>query len=160
MGAAEARTLSPLRWAELRHACRRLLYRSILTLSAVEDPDRRFRRGPRSWPFPQPVIRAAELDHEERLRKSRGEGSERACRFQPTPEDIDRYLDVLQWLNHLKDEPEGERTTGILTARAHDVPLWRLAQRFRCSEKTVQRREAAAIDTLTRRFWRDIDRMA
>jgi hypothetical protein len=51
-------------------------------------------------------------------------------------------LPCLSWLTWLKRE-DGEREAKVITARAIDVPVWRLAQRYNCCAETIRRWHAA-----------------
>jgi len=81
----------------------------------------------------------------------------RAKRFQPSPADIGRYLDVLGWLTWLNARgPEGERGVKIIVARAFGTPIWRLSQRFARSDDTIRRWEAWGISVITVYFAAEI----
>jgi hypothetical protein len=158
-GAPDAPALSAERVKELKAACTQLIKRSILTLSAVPDNERRFQRGP-GCSLPEAAPEQVEIDFEELLRVSRGETSRKAYYFRPTPQDLSRYLEVLAWLNWLWRQAGAAQEVKLLFARAHGVPWWKLSQRFGKSEDTLKRWAGAAIEALTARYWRDIDRLS
>jgi hypothetical protein len=159
----EAARIPAERWKELRERCAVLVRRAILTLAAVPDPDRKFRRRSPASSLPRPIYTQEEIqaqfDHAARLAASRGEMSTRAARFSPTPRDLDRYLEVWQWIVWLLQQRNGDRDVRILIARAHGAQWWRLGQRYHRGEDAIRRWEKAAIAAITEKFWRDIDRL-
>lgn len=142
--------LKPERAAELSHRCAELVRRSVLTLAAVSDPDRRFQSPPKSC-LP-PSVRE--------VNEAYGWDPPKVRRFQPTARDVDRYLTVLHWLGQLSAEPGGERDVKLLVARAYGTPWWKLAERFRRSEATLKRWQSGAIARLMARHWREVDLLA
>lgn len=137
--------------SDLKAACVNLVERSVLTLAAMPDPDARFRRGP-GCSLPEAAVALADLDHEARLGlKPRDRG------FRPSPRDVDRYLEVLGWLGWLARD--SGREVKVIVLHAFAMPAWRIAQRFRCSERTVQRWRDGGYERLVQRWWRDIDRL-
>lgn len=132
----------------MRQAAEALVRRAILTLAAVPDREHGWLNTVRSS-MPEPVREAVE---------SFGWQAAKA-RFQPTPTDLDRYLDVLGWLSWLGRQNDGKRNVQIITARAFGAPLWKLAQRFGKSDETIRRWEAAAFDDIAREFRREIEAM-
>ncbi|HWJ71883.1 MAG TPA: DUF6362 family protein [Kaistia sp.] len=134
----------------LRRAVAVLLKRAILTLAAQPDREHGWLNSQRSS-MPEPVREAVE---------SFGWQAARAARFTPSPVDIDRYLDVLDWLSWLGRQNDGKRNVQIITARAFGAPLWKLGQRFGKSEETVRRWENDALDDVARAFTMQIMSMA
>ncbi len=66
-------------------------------------------------------------------------------RFPPAPKEIDRMLEVMQWMQWLEVE---ERK--LLWMRA-DRYSWReIAKRFACVERTAQRHWVSAMEVLIR----------
>lgn len=83
----------------------------------------------------------------------------RASRFKPTALDIDRCLPVLEWMAWLGYRNDGQKEANIITAWAYGVPLWRLAQRFGCSDDTVRRWLNGAVAAIAMKFRDEIVRM-
>lgn len=135
---------------ELRCAAANLLRRAILTLAVASDPDRRWQTGPRCA-MPDTLREAVE---------SYGYQAPRAARFQPTPRDFSRYMEVLEWLAWLRRQHGGEREARILIARAFGTPRWRLGQRFGKSDETLRLWEAAAVSKITLQFQEQIGRLS
>jgi hypothetical protein len=132
----------------LRKACSELLRRSILTLAALPDREKAWLSSPRSS-MPDYVQEASAYASE----------APRVRRFQPSPEDIGRYLDVLAWLSWLGRQNDGARDVKIITARTFGTPMWKLAERFGRSDETIRRWEIAAIDRVAHQFREEILRM-
>ncbi len=92
------------------------------------------RVGPRgirsSWPD---IVREAAAEFA--LAVQRG-GRYRDMEAQPIPpsaKEIDRMDEALAWLGYL--DPRGRK---VVWARVNGAPWWRIAQRYRKSERTVQ----------------------
>lgn len=93
-----------------------LLYRAILTLHAVPDPDLRyFVDAASSWPeYPRRYLDAYNPDEEI------------AIDWQPTPHDVTVYLGVLTWARELT-----KRQWNIMVLRARDYSLSLIADMLR-----------------------------
>lgn len=114
---------------------RELLRRAILTLAAVPDPDLRYRLGPTSaWP-----------DFVRQARDAYGSAPPRV-RFNPTPADHSRYLDVLAWLRWYERE-YGPETIRLFAAWVFGASMWQL--QMRC---TTNRRVPATPATVRARM--------
>jgi hypothetical protein len=149
-GASLSTARQPPDLRELRRAAAELIRRAVLTLAVTADPDRRWQGGPRCA-MPEPLREAVE---------SYGYQAPRAARFQPTPRDFDRYLQVLGWLSWLRRQPDGERETRLLLARAFGTPRWRLGQRFGKSDETLRLWENAAVAKIVLEFCEEIERLS
>ncbi len=134
---------------ELRRFCAELLRRSVLTLAALPDRDRRHLDAAWRSSLPEPVREASAYGYE----------AARAARFKPSPKDISRFLEVLAWLTWLEGQHDGRRDVKIIVARAFGCPWWKLAQRFGRSDETLRRWQAGAVAAIAQRFWREVDRM-
>lgn len=138
------------RFVELRAACAVLIERSLKTLRAVPDPHARFLAGPHCC-LPEPI---------RDMRDAYGYEEARRPKFQPSPKDISRYLEVLTTLlPYLETLPDGRRLLRVVLARAHGAPYWKIGQRLGgCSDSNVRRLWSVAIDAMTRRHWKEIER--
>lgn len=115
---------------------REVLRRAILTLGALPDPDLRYRLGPHSgWPAYVQETRDAYASAPPKLRT-----------FQPTQQDVSRFLDVLGWLSWYGRE-HSEETRRLFVAWVLGAPMWMLQQR--CS---TNRRQPAAPNTVRARL--------
>jgi hypothetical protein len=126
----------------------RFIRRAVLTDAALPDREHRWLTGPHGA-MPIPVREPGE---------SYGYEEPRPPRFQPTPADVGRYLEVLAWLNWLKSQPgDGPRQVRVLIARSYRLPVWKIAARIGRSDDTVRRIEAAALAAIVNRFQSEIE---
>ncbi|BAQ16935.1 DUF6362 family protein [Methyloceanibacter caenitepidi] len=168
MGATEIPGLKPRpglgldQTVELQKKCLILIDRSVLTLAALPDKERRFQRSPGSG-LPEPVYTKQELDaaadFEAQLRASKGEPTRKLRRFRPSPRDVGRYLDVLAWLSELWRSANGPRDVKLIIARAHGVSWWRLTHQYGRSEATLRNWHRSAVAQVLSRHWKEIDRL-
>ena len=111
----------------------------IKTILAGIDPDKRYQKQFSSWVFD--VI--DDVYH--------GYGyTEVKVRFNPSPKEISRAEYVEGWLVWLRGE-YGKQTVARLFAWASKAPLWELAQREYCHEKTINNR----IDRSMAAIWNE-----
>jgi hypothetical protein len=150
---------------EVRARCADLLRRAILTMAATPDPERRFLAGYKSG-MPEPNMSPSDrqaafgLDAViEAAKEAREVQALRASRFKPTMQDVDRCLDVLEWLRWLGYRNDGRKEVRIITAWAHGVPMWKLAQRYGRSDDTVRRWLDGAVAAIALKFRGEIERM-
>lgn len=156
--------LAQLRQLEAR--CRDLCYSAVRTIAALPDRERRWlyrlpsgspdpvfsaADAAREWGLDIAVLQEAEL-MEERRRK--------AARYRPTPEEIDRCLDVLGWLTWLQRERHGKAERQIIAARAYGVSYRSLAERFGRSDETIRRWESAAFRTIALHFRSELEALS
>jgi hypothetical protein len=137
------------RFKELRAAALKLVERSILTLRALPDRDARFLANTGSG-LPRPVRDASE---------SYGWQETRPPRFQPTPRDVSRYLEVLGWLTWLERVYGDEDGCKVIVLTALKVPMWKIAQRMGCSDRTISRWRDIAFDRIVVQFYKEIERL-
>lgn len=117
--------------------------RAILTLSVLPDKEARFIYGSNKAAWPETVKEVHDAYGYEAIKKPR---------FRPTASDVDDMLPVFEWLTWLKQQPQGEREFRILWARAFETPWWRLAERYRKGERTIQRWHDGAVSTIHVQF--------
>lgn len=110
-------------------AMRVLVQRAWRTHAAIRDPDARYLATRSGWLME--VVHSAS--------EAYGYAPPRVRLWQPTPADISAMDIVLSWMAWLR-RCEGEGAVRRIMAWALSVPLWRLAQREQCSERTVLRR--------------------
>jgi len=117
-----------------------LLYRAILTLNAVPDPDLRyFVEAGSSWPeYPRRYLDAYNPDEET------------AIVWQPTPHDVTVYLDVLTWARDLT-----KRQWQIMVMCARDYSLSLIADMLRSRIDHIERDHANAVQVVVTAAWRD-----
>lgn len=134
---------------------RELLRRAILTLAAIPDPDRRFRTGPKTaWPaFAQDWHAYAARDATVR-------------EYTPTPDDIGRYLTVLDWLTaYGRQSARNAENARLFVARTFGVPIIRLQIRVTtnrprlASAKTVHNRLDHVVETIAKQHETAIEEM-
>lgn len=129
-------------------ALRDVVQRAIITLMVIRDPDARYHGSGRSWCFD--VVR----DYQDAY----GYSKPRVRQFEPTPIDIDRMEIVAVWLAWIRrggdggSVAEGERNLRRLISWALAVPMWRLASRENCSERTVRNRIDQSLNDILVRF--------
>jgi hypothetical protein len=150
---------------EVRARCADLLRRAILTMAALPDRERRFLAGlksnmPETTPTTQADLAPLGLHAIYDAAKEASEQQAlRASRFKPTMQDVDRCLDVLEWLRWLGYRNDGRKEVRIITAWAHGVPMWKLAQRYGRSDDTVRRWLDGAVAAIALKFRGEIERM-
>ncbi|PLX36953.1 MAG: hypothetical protein C0605_07745 [Hyphomicrobiales bacterium] len=102
--------------------------RAILTLAAQPDRELAMVAGRGSgWPE---IVQAA---------RDAYAAAPARIRFEASAHDVDDMLPALALLTRLKNMRGGKREYLVITLRAYGVSWWRIAQRFRCSEKTARR---------------------
>jgi len=146
----------PERARELLGQATVLLRRSVLTLRAVPDAERRYLASPRcslppSAPTYDPTYDA------EALRSVTP-----PPKFNPSRADLGRYMEVLDWLAWLKRQGEfGERGAKIIAQRALGNSFWRIAKRqYGASDDTLRRWEVAAVRTILASYWPRIEELS
>lgn len=120
-----------------------LLERSILTLRALPDNERRFLYVvENSWPD---ILSDPSTGY--------GYTDIRPPKFEPLPYDVQNYLTVLDWFTWLENQNNGKRDAQIITARAYNTPWWRLASQFSRDQRTVKRWYEGAVTAIYGRFY-------
>lgn len=122
-------------------AVREIVRRAIMTLMAIKDPDERYLHSNSAWCFA--VVRDA--------REAYGYGTASVARFQPSSHDISQMETVAVWLAWLR-RTEGEGALRRIIAWTMGVPVWRLGQREKCSERTIRNRIDRSIAAIIRQF--------
>ena len=119
--------------------CVILLYRAILTLCAVPDPDLRyFVEAGSSWPeYPRRYLDAYNPDEETEVN------------WRPTPADVTVYLDVLAWARGMS-----KRQRHIMLLRARDYSLSLIADMLRATIDQVEQDHAEAVQVVVTAAWR------
>jgi hypothetical protein len=116
-----------------------------LTLAMLPDPDARYRRALASgWVF--------KTVQEQRDAYGSTPASWRGT---PTPKEISEMeyiLDWLAWLRRVGEPGGGEFAIKRLAAWAYGAAIWKIAQRERCSEKTIHRRIDLSVAKILLQF--------
>lgn len=126
--------------AELLHALREIIRRAVMTLAAVRDPDRRH-LGWSSLPM--------NIVHD--VQDAYGYSSASARNFAPSPHEVEQMEVVLPWIAWIRRE-EGEAACRRILGWAMGAALWRLGQREKCSDRTINNRIDRSICAIVRRF--------
>jgi hypothetical protein len=114
--------------------------RAWQTLAVLRDPDLHyFRRG--GWLF--------SVVHD--VRDAYGYSSVQARGFRPTSLDVSRMEIVMSWMSWLRRK-EGEPAIKRLIGWSMGVPLWRIARRESCSERTIANRIDRSLNAVLRAF--------
>ena len=112
--------------------CVILLYRAILTLSAVPDPDLRFFVVGSAWPaYARRYLDAYDSNDETELP------------WLPTPHDVTTYLAVLAWAHTLTRQ---QWCVMALRARSYSLPL--IADMLCTTIEDVEQRHAEAVASI------------
>jgi hypothetical protein len=116
-----------------------------ITLSMLPDPDARFRQAlGSSWTLP--TFRSI---------KDGDYPCENYTKLIPSPHEISTMEAVFEWLAWLKligPPYGGEYAIKRIAAWALGSPIWRLAQRERCSERTIHNRIDMSIAKISGKF--------
>jgi hypothetical protein len=105
--------------------------RSIVVMDAMLDPERRFLR---------PASAMASLWSQAIDEPEEAYGySQTRVRFVPSAREIQQAETVADWLSWLARE-KGRECIRLLTSWAREMPIWKIAQFERCSERSVHNR--------------------
>jgi len=119
---------------------REVVRRAWQTLAVLRDPDLHFfRRG--GWLFS--VVHDADQAY--------GYSSAQTRAFQPTNEDVSRMEIVMRWMAWLR-RTEGELALKRIIGWSMGVPLWRMARRESCSERTITNRIDRSLNAVLKAF--------
>jgi hypothetical protein len=110
-----------------------LLYRAILTLNALPDPDTRYFAVGSTWPL-----------YARRYLDAYNPDDETEAAWRPTPHDVSAYLDVLAWARDLS-----KRGWQIMVLRARDYSLPLIADMLRSAIADIRNDHADAIHVIT-----------
>lgn len=125
---------------DLLEAMREIVRVAIITLAALRDPDRRY-LGYAS--LPQNVV------HD--VREAYGYSSATVREFIPSAFHVTQMEVVLPWLAWVRRE-EGEIAIRRIIGWSMGSALWRLGQREKCSERTIQNRIDRSVCAIIRKF--------
>lgn len=126
--------------ADLLAAMREILRIAIMTMAALRDPDLKYL----GW-----TKMSMHVVHD--LTEAYGYSAARVRRFQPSPRHIDQMEKIAPWLAWLRRE-EGDQALRRMMAWGLGAPLWRMAQREKCSERTVQNRIDRSVAQIVLKF--------
>lgn len=126
--------------ADLIYCLREIVRRSVMTLAALRDPDRRY-VGWSTLP--------ANIVHD--VRDAYGWSSASVRGFAPSPHEVGQMEVVLPWLAWVRRE-ESDAACRRILGWAMGAPVWRLAQREGCSERTIHNRIDRSVVAIIRRF--------
>lgn len=124
----------------LLEAMREIIRVAIVTLAAVRDPDRRY-LGLSQMPV--------HVVHD--IREAYGYSSATVREFIPNSFHISQMDVVLPWLAWVRRE-EGDAAIRRIIGWAMGVAGWRLGQREKCSERTIQNRIDRSVCAIIRQF--------
>lgn len=105
--------------------------RSIVVMDAMLDPERRFLR-------PASAMASLWAQAIDQAEEAYGY-SETRVRFIPTAREIAQAETVADWLSWLA-RTKGRECIRLLTSWAREMPIWKIAQFERCSERSVHNR--------------------
>lgn len=125
---------------ELLAAMREIIRYAVMTLNALQDPDRKYL----GWAqLPMHVV------HD--TRQAYGYSSAWVRSFQPTAHDISQMEVVAGWLAWLR-RMEGEIALRRIIAWSLGVAHWRQGQREQCSDRTIQNRIDRSVSAIIKQF--------
>jgi hypothetical protein len=130
-------TTTPL---DLLAAVREILRRAVMTLAAMRDPDRRF-LGLQQ--MPQHVV------HD--VQQAYGYSSTAVREFIPSAYEIEQADVVLPWLAWLRRQ-HGDKECRRFIGWAMGAPIWRLAKREGCSDRTINNRIDRSVSLMIAEF--------
>jgi len=121
-------------------AVRELIRYSIMTLSAMKDPDAKYLGLAQ---LPQHIV------HD--IKEAYGYSAASVRSFRPTAQDITQMEYFAGWLSWLR-RTEGEKALRRLIGWSMGVATWRLGQREGCSDDTIMNRINRSIAAMIRHF--------
>ncbi|MGJ5022344.1 DUF6362 family protein [Bradyrhizobium oligotrophicum] len=122
-------------------ALKAAIKRSIIIMDAVADKEARFQCMGQVWSRATSDATLAYGYNEARVR------------IVPTAREIGQAETVGEWLAWLGHNHGG---VPLLVSWAHDTPVWRLAERERCSERTIHNRIDRSVAFILKEFG-DVD---
>ena len=125
---------------ELLAAVREILRRAVMTLAALRDPDRRF-LGLAQMP--------AHVVHD--VQDAYGYSSASVRDFRPSAYEIEQAEVVLPWLAWLR-RAHGDIECRRFIGWSSGAPVWKLAKREKCSERTIHNRLDRSVAIMIREF--------
>jgi hypothetical protein len=130
------RALSPTA-SQFHTALKGVIKRAIIVLDALGDSEMRFQNTGQVW---DRAINDAGMAYGY---------SEATVRFIPTAREIAQAEVVADWLTWLGKHHGGVR---MLVSWAHDDPIWRIADRERCSVRTIHNRIDRSVAAILKQF--------
>lgn len=123
--------------AQFHTALKAVIKRAIIVLDALGDSELRFQTSGQQW---NRAIDDAGMAYGY---------SEAKVRFIPTAREIAQADIVADWLSWL-----GQHHGGVqrLVSWAHDDPVWRMAERERCSVRTIHNRIDRSVAAILKEF--------
>jgi hypothetical protein len=119
---------------------REVVRRAWQTLSVLRDPDLHyFKRG--GWLF--------SVVHD--MNQAYGYSSTQTRAFRPTSLDVSRMETVMGWMAWLR-RTEGELAIKRLIGWSMGLPLWQMARRENCSERTIVNRIDRSLNAVLKEF--------
>jgi hypothetical protein len=122
---------------QFHSALKAVIKRAIIVLDALGDSEMRFQNTGQVW---DRAINDAGMAYGY---------SEATVRFVPTAREIAQAETVADWLTWLGVHHGGVRR---LVSWAHDDPIWRIAEREGCSERTVHNRIDRSVAAILKEF--------
>lgn len=126
--------------SQLLAAMREIIRRAVMTLAALRDPDRRYLGLAQ---MPQHVV------HD--VKEAYGYSSATVRDFAPSAYEIEQADVVLPWLAWLRRE-HGDMECRRFIGWAMGAPVWRLAKREGCSDKTIHNRIDRSVSLMIAEF--------
>ena len=120
-------------------ALKAVIKRAIIVLDALGDSELRFQNMGQVW---KRAIDDAAMAYGY---------SEARVRFIPTSREIAQSETVADWLSWLGQHHGGDNVRRLVSW-AHDDPIWRIAERERCSVRTVHNRIDRAVAAILKEF--------
>lgn len=123
--------------AQWHAALKVVIKRAIIVLDAMGDSELRFQQTAQVW---KRAIDDAGMAYG---------WTETRVRFIPTAREIAQAEVVADWLTWLGVHHGG---VGLLVAWANDDPIWRIAEREKCSERTIHNRIDRSVAAILKEF--------
>lgn len=123
--------------AQFHSALKAVIKRAIIVLDALGDSEMRFQSTGQVW---DRAIDDAGMAYGY---------SEASVRFVPTAREIAQAEIVADWLTWLGVNHGGVRR---LVSWAHDDPIWRIAEREGCSQRTIHNRIDRSVAAILKEF--------
>src|SRR5688572_24768301 len=125
---------------DLLELLREVARRAVQTMAAAFDPDSRWLRPRSGWRFAA-VNDASEAYGYDEIRAA----------WRPSPRDVSAADVVAEWLAWLRRE-EGDAALRRLWRWAMGTPVRRLAEREKCSERTIRNRIDRSLAAIAHQF--------
>jgi hypothetical protein len=126
--------------ANLHTALKRTIKYMVLILDALGDSEMRFLSVGASW---DRAVGDASTAY--------GYTEQANVRLRPTPREHSQADIVARWLAWL-GKHEGPKAVPRIVSWAHDEPMWRMAMREKCSERTIANRIDRSVAAIMAEF--------